>query len=439
MAAQRHDAMIEVEDGLAQDERAKRLTLKRRGILAAAGAVVAGIVAKQTAQPVAAGTDGDVILGNGLFDTTKNVASAATRITSTGSAGAAFRAWGTNGDRGMEAISDNSAALLATTEGGNSPDSRAVIVTQNNAGDRGIGVDVVINYSVNGIGLKGTVLSSGGVGAQGQCDKPFGVGVFGESSSYYGVHGTTKTGIGVVGEATPGGNGTSNIGVYGLSATGIGVYGTTGGTGLVAGVYGTSTTAYGIIGSTTASGYSGLTAITSTAGVAALAATSLNASAYAAYFSGKTVVEGDFYVVKHADGTGGGKFAAVPGRDGRFVGMYATEAPEPWFEDFGEGKMVNGKAEVTIDPEFAALIHTDTYHVFVTPHDDTNGLHVTNRRAGSFSVTEHKGGTSSLRFSWRVVAKRKDIKGERLPKVTLPKINTPDPNKLPKPEPPKKP
>src|SRR5438105_2106413 len=47
--------------------------LKRRGILATAGAVVAGIVARQAAQPVAAGADGDVILG--MPNTTANATS----------------------------------------------------------------------------------------------------------------------------------------------------------------------------------------------------------------------------------------------------------------------------------------------------------------------------------------------------------------------------
>src|SRR3954468_1139656 len=44
--------------------------LKWRGLLAGAAAVVAGIAMKQTAQPVAAGSDGDVVLG-GLNSTTQ--------------------------------------------------------------------------------------------------------------------------------------------------------------------------------------------------------------------------------------------------------------------------------------------------------------------------------------------------------------------------------
>jgi len=41
-------------------------------------------------------------------------------------------------------------------------------------------------------------------------------------------------------------------------------------------------------------------------------------------------------------------------------------------------------------------------------------------------------------FAYRVVAKRADITGERRAKFDLPKINHPDPDKLPNPEPPKK-
>jgi hypothetical protein len=36
-------------------------------------------------------------------------------------------------------------------------------------------------------------------------------------------------------------------------------------------------------------------------------------------------------------------------------------------------------------------------------------------------VREQQGGKSNLRFSYRIVAKRKDIDGERLAKITLPK------------------
>jgi len=248
----------------------------------------------------------------------------------------------------------------------------------------------------------------------------------------YGVYGELKgsfgEGVKGVGGVAVGvrGTGTSGYGVIGDSDTGVGVAGSTGGTGTVAGVTGTSSTAYGIIGSTTASGYSGLTAITSTPGVAALAATSTMSTAYAAYFQGTTVVQGNFFVVA------GAKSAAVPHADGTHRAVYCVESPESWFEDFGKAKLVSGKTDVKLDPEFAAIVHTDDYHVFLTAAGASQGLDVVSQDASGFSVQERNKGTGNITFSWRVVAKRKDIAGTRLAKVEIPKIHTPDPAKLPK-------
>src|SRR4051794_32904808 len=61
------------------------------------------------------------------------------------------------------------------------------------------------------------------------------------------------------------------------------------------------------------------------------------------------------------------------------------------------------------------------------------GVAVTQRCAEGFVVTERNKGTSSGTFSYRIVAKRADIKGERLARFEMPKINHPDPNTLPRP------
>jgi len=97
-----------------------------------------------------------------------------------------------------------------------------------------------------------------------------------------------------------------------------------------------------------------------------------------------------------------------------------VESPESWFEDFGEGSLVDGAAEITLDPEFAALIKSRNYHVFLTPNGDSRGLYVKRKTDKLFEVREQQGGKSKLKFSYRIVAKRKDIKGERLKKIRLP-------------------
>jgi len=275
----------------------------------------------------------------------------------------------------------------------------------------------------NGPGLLGIGGAANGQGVAG-IGNGMGPGIVGVGGNFV----ATNNADGVQGFAS--GTGTGVFG-QGGGTNGVGVKGQGGGSGT--GVVGTSSGGYGIIGNTTAKGYSGLTGITSTPGVAALAASSTTTAAYAAYFSGTTVVQGDFYVVKNPDGTGGGKFAAVAHADGSYRGVYCTESPEPWFEDFGMGKLSGNMADVTLDPEFAALIHADTYHVFLTAHSDQH-LHVPQRTPTGFRVAMTtvgavQGTTSAVgeqTFSWRVVGKRKDIAGTRLPKVDLPKIKTPD-------------
>ena len=118
----------------------------------------------------------------------------------------------------------------------------------------------------------------------------------------------------------------------------------------------------------------------------------------------------------------GAKSAAVHDAGGALRRVYSMESPESWFEDFGEAELVKGKAEVKLASDFAAVVQPRVYHVFLTPMGDSNGLYVSRRNATGFTIREQNGGTSTLRFSYRVVAKRKDIEGKRLAKVTLPPI-----------------
>jgi hypothetical protein len=103
--------------------------------------------------------------------------------------------------------------------------------------------------------------------------------------------------------------------------------------------------------------------------------------------------------------------------------LYSLESPESWFEDFGEGRTMQGKAKVKLEPGFASVIKANSFHVFLTPYGESNGLYVSQRNSHGFEVREQGTGKASIRFSYRVVGKRKDIKGERLAKIALPKVN----------------
>jgi hypothetical protein len=101
------------------------------------------------------------------------------------------------------------------------------------------------------------------------------------------------------------------------------------------------------------------------------------------------------------DGTAGtwnctGAKVSIATVNGENRATYAMESPEVISEDFGSGKLVDGKATVTIDPLFAATVDLSEYHVFVTPLGDCNGLYVSNKTATGFEVHELGGGTVSV-------------------------------------------
>jgi hypothetical protein len=116
---------------------------------------------------------------------------------------------------------------------------------------------------------------------------------------------------------------------------------------------------------------------------------------------------------------GGAKSAVVAFPDGSHRRLYCMESPECWFEDFGVGRLVNGQAKVKLDRDFSSVVNSDTYHVFITEYEDNNALYVTKRTSTGF-VVRAKAKAAAGTFSYRVVAKRKDITAPRFEKVTLP-------------------
>jgi hypothetical protein len=202
------------------------------------------------------------------------------------------------------------------------------------------------------------------------------------------------------------------------------------------GVQGQSTGGHGLVGTTNASdGHAGLVGSASAAGGIGLMGI---APGYGGMSVGKA---GIFY--GNVQITGGTLSAPVMqaviqhAGDNSYRALHTVASPEGWVEDFGKAKLVNGTTEVKLDPDFAALVHTDDYHVFLTEYDDHNNLFVTNLSAGGFTVQAKdavnpsgvkaptKGASSTI--SYRVVAKRKDIASERLAKVaplTAPKVPT---------------
>jgi hypothetical protein len=280
----------------------------------------------------------------------------------------------------------------------------------------------------DGPGIVGTSSTSHGVyGQLGDPGEPAGpAGVCGSSQKGSAVCGSSRDGFGVIGSSSQlagvlgqadksggvlGGS-RESVGVGGVSDRFHGILGVSFGppgpgtnrADFPAGVYGQSMNgSFGVLGVADSAG-------TAVAGIATRDAP------YAGYFEGNLFVTGQIFA--------GTKDAMVPFPDGSQRLLHCMESPEHWFEDFGSARLTRGRATVKLDADFAKVVKKD-YHVFVTPAGDCRGLCAHNKTATSFEVSELQGGTSNVAFSYRVVARRKDIKAH----TRFAKIDTP----LPKP------
>jgi hypothetical protein len=91
--------------------------------------------------------------------------------------------------------------------------------------------------------------------------------------------------------------------------------------------------------------------------------------------------------------------------------MHCTEAPEILFQDFGEAKLVNGKAVIRIEELLSeSIANNKPVKVFIQLEGNCNGVYVTNKSNKGFEVIELNNGTSNVNFSWQIVGNRADVK-----------------------------
>jgi hypothetical protein len=126
---------------------------------------------------------------------------------------------------------------------------------------------------------------------------------------------------------------------------------------------------------------------------------------------------GTNYGVYYAGGLGGsGSKSCIVKTSRGPTALYCQESPESWFEDFGEGELINGITRIELDRLFleTVTINDDNpMKVFVQLEGDCNGVYVSKGTTG-FDVIELNKGTRSVPFSYRVVAKRKGFEDKRL-------------------------
>jgi hypothetical protein len=320
---------------------------------------------------------------------------------------------------------------ISTSAGGFGVEGEAV------NGNAVYGVDTAT--SGTSVGVLGVTYSSAGYGVEGTSSN---VGVYGSGtgSTGYGVDGHgTFAGVKGVGTGTSG----TSIGVYGQTAdtTGFGVQGASPNVGVYGAAGGSSKTGSefgvpaGVWGDTVALGSGLYTGVLGTAD-GAPAGTFMNndsdtsgptlllfnfGSEEGLVLQTQTSGDNSCQITNAADLACTGTIKGAVKVDGgaRKVSLYAMQSAENWFEDAGSGQLSNGSASIALDPTFAQAVNTALeYHVFLTPNGDCKGLYVSQKSATSFEVHELGGGSSSVAFDYRIMAKRSGYENARLADVT---------------------
>ena len=117
---------------------------------------------------------------------------------------------------------------------------------------------------------------------------------------------------------------------------------------------------------------------------------------------------------------------------GETVNTYAPQISQPTLEDVGEAQLINGVANVALEPKFASAIdRNSSYLVTVTPEGECRGLYVALRSRAGFVVRELQGGRSSLAFAYRIVARPFGDTSARLPVALIPRGFTPNSERPP--------
>ncbi|MCC6610353.1 MAG: hypothetical protein IT515_11870 [Burkholderiales bacterium] len=260
---------------------------------------------------------------------------------------------------GVEARSQQGDALVASTQTG-----------------VGVLADSVRNSAVLGRSRDATAIE--GVTKQGLA------GVHGQADRMYGVWGTSVQGIGVMG----------------VSPTNALVGRSTGSAGAAIGVVGSCDAGQGVMGDS----------------VSGIGVGGRSLRGWAGYFGGNVVVRGGFYVV------GGPKAAAVKHADGTLRSLFCVESPESYFEDFGEITFAKASVTVKLDKDFASLIKRNRYQVFLSCYGPES-LYVRRRGPDSFEIArvDERAGAMlrKVRVGYRIVARRADVKAERLPRIKV--------------------
>lgn len=259
------------------------------------------------------------------------------------------------------------------------------------------------NFSTNTV--TATAVAAGNISASGSVSGGsgnFGGGVFASTQT------DTDFATGILGEQLGVFNATIGVEGFSNSLRGIGVYGNSYSPSLIGSGFG-GVVSTGVWGDTSLGGGVGVLATVDNGGAILTISNSQDYAnaAFENYATGDIAQVFDAIGPNGNNGLGGlcvidvngsllcngSKSAVVPADNGtRNIALYAVEAPENWFEDFGSGQLSGGAAIISLEPIFNQTVNTESdYHVFLTPNGDSRGLYVAQKGPTSFEVREQGG------------------------------------------------
>jgi hypothetical protein len=300
---------------------------------------------------------------------------------------------------GVQGISDNTDAVIGWAQG-------SAGASSNFAGGPAAGV---LGYSGFTPGVVGQTAAPANTVAAGNVRV---AGVLGRANKNVGVYGYDQGGANGAASYGVAGQSDSAYGLFGYSGAGAGstVSSPTGqpaGQVAVAGIFGTAPSVPGVYGiSTTSIGVAGQS---QNIGVFGAVLPGAGAGALAGLFIGNVQIQGHLQVTGGVNGPTAAVQGDSRGATGATTGLQAMQSRDAVVEDFGEGRLTAGQADVRLDAAVLALLADDQYHVFLTEYGDHNGLYVARRNREGFQVRAKDSPTANGTFSYRVVGKRRDV------------------------------
>jgi len=350
------------------------------------GNVGVGIAAPAYKFHVAAASGGTAV---GYFDQ-NSTAAGSHAVKGEGAFGPTRGYLGVQGGNAFDGTSWNFPGLeigvVGISEGGSSTDNRGLMGLSN-------GIGVYGESTINN-GMWGQTASATNYGVRGFNTNATGTGVYGSGNNIFGTYLIGGSGGAFTGFET---------GVFALAD------GALDGTGLIGVSNGAPITTL-----VTGSGVSGSSDLYGVTGWSSSTALVTRAGGYFDTGGGQSYayvgMRTNFGTIRKIEGNGTVN-TTVKDTKGDLVVLSCPEAPENLFQDYGQGKLVNGKAHIDLDPILTKNIVVDETHplrVFVQLEGDCMGVYVTNKSASGFDVIELAGGNSNVDFSWTVTANRAD-------------------------------